>query len=47
MGTGYSFPGVKRPGSESDHPPPSRAEVMNEWNCTSTPPIRLHGVVAS
>jgi hypothetical protein len=27
MGTRGSFPGVKRPGSEADHPPPSSAEV--------------------
>ena len=26
MGTGSSFPGVKRPGSGVDHLPPSRAE---------------------
>jgi hypothetical protein len=38
--------GVKRPGRESDHLPPSSAEV-NEWSYTSTPPIRLHGVVLS
>jgi hypothetical protein len=30
MGTG-SFPGVKRPGRGSDHPPPSSPEVTNEW----------------
>jgi hypothetical protein len=29
MGTG-SFPGVKRPGRGADHPPPPRAEVVNE-----------------
>jgi hypothetical protein len=28
MGTG-SFPGVKRPGRGTDHPPPSSAEVEN------------------
>jgi len=50
-------PGVKRPGREADHSPPSSAEVKNAWSCTSTPPyvftawclvkyrIRLHGVV--
>jgi hypothetical protein len=36
--------GVKRPGREDDHSPPSSAEVK-EWSYTSTPPIRLHGVV--
>jgi hypothetical protein len=39
--------GVKRPGIEADHSPPSSAEVKNEWSYTSTPPIRLHGVVLS
>jgi hypothetical protein len=29
MDTGGSFPGVKRPGSEADHSPPSNAEVEN------------------
>jgi hypothetical protein len=36
---------VKRPGLEADHSPPSSDEVKNAWNYTSTPPIRLHGVV--
>jgi hypothetical protein len=27
MGTGGSFPGVKRPGREADHSPPASAEV--------------------
>jgi hypothetical protein len=39
--------GVKRPGRENDHSPPSSAEVKNAWNYTSTPPVRLHGVVLS
>jgi hypothetical protein len=34
--------GVKRPGREADHSPPSRAEVKNAWSYTSTPSIRLH-----
>jgi hypothetical protein len=29
--------GVKRLGRETDHSPPSSAEVKNEWNCISTP----------
>jgi hypothetical protein len=29
--------GVKRPGREADHSPPSSAEVKNAWNYTSTP----------
>jgi hypothetical protein len=38
--------GVKGPGREGDHSPPSSAEV-NAWSYTSTPPICLHGVVLS
>jgi hypothetical protein len=29
--------GVKRPGREADHSPPSSAEVKNAWHYTSTP----------
>jgi hypothetical protein len=29
--------GVKRPGREADHSPPSSAEVKNAWRYTSTP----------
>jgi hypothetical protein len=36
------LPGLKRPGSEADHSPPTCAEVKNTWIDTSTPPIRLH-----
>jgi hypothetical protein len=43
---GFSL-GVKRPKREADHSPPSSAEVKNAWSYTSTPPIRLHGVVLS
>jgi hypothetical protein len=39
--------GVKRPGREADHLPPSSGEVKNAWNYTYTPPIRLHGIVLS
>jgi hypothetical protein len=39
--------GLKRPGREADHSPPSSAEVKNAWSYTSTPPICLHGVVLS
>jgi hypothetical protein len=38
MGTGGSFPGVKRPGREADHSPPTSAEVNKMWIYTSTPP---------
>jgi hypothetical protein len=37
--------GVKRPGREANHSPPSSAELKNAWSYTSTP-IR-HGVVLS
>jgi len=40
-------PGVKWPGREADHSLPSSAEVNNERSYTSTPAIRLHGVVLS
>jgi len=39
------YQGVKRPGGEDDHLPPSSAEVTNAWTYQSIPPIRLHGVV--
>jgi hypothetical protein len=38
---------VKQPEREADHLSPSSAEVKNAWSYTSTPPIRLHGVVLS
>jgi hypothetical protein len=46
---GDFFPRVKRPGvgDETEHSPPSGAEVKNAWNYTSTPSIRLHGMVLS
>jgi hypothetical protein len=48
MGTRGSFPGgVKWPGCETDHSPPSSAEVKKAWSYTTTTPIRLHGVVLS
>jgi hypothetical protein len=31
-------PGVKRPGYETDHSPPTSAEVKKTWVYTSTPP---------
>jgi hypothetical protein len=40
-------PGVQRTGRESDHSPPSSAEVKNALSYTSAPAIRLHGVVLS
>jgi hypothetical protein len=38
MGTGDSFPGVKRLGREANHSPQSSAEFKNTWTYTSTPP---------
>jgi hypothetical protein len=32
------FPGVKRPGYEADHSPPTSAEVKKIWIYTSIPP---------
>jgi hypothetical protein len=34
-------------GHEADHSPPSSAKVKKAWSYTSTPPIRLHGMVLS
>jgi len=33
------------PENECDQSPPSVAEVNNIWSYTSTPPLRLHGVM--
>jgi hypothetical protein len=38
MGTEVSFPGVKRPGSEARHSPPTSDDDENKWIYTSTPP---------
>ena len=38
------FPGLKRPGRQVNHSPPSSAEDKNEWGCTFIPPVCLHGV---
>jgi hypothetical protein len=37
--------GVQQTGREVDHSPPSSVEIKNVWICTSTPAVRLHGVV--
>jgi hypothetical protein len=37
VGTRGSFLGVKRPGREADHSPPSSTEVKNAWSYTSAP----------
>jgi hypothetical protein len=38
MRTGGSFPGIKRPGHETDHSPPASAEIKKMWIYTFTPP---------
>jgi hypothetical protein len=45
MGIGALSLGVKWPGREADYSPPSSAKVKNMWRYTSTPPVRLNGVV--
>jgi len=42
MGTAGIYTGVKWPGREADHSPPSRIEVNNAWSY-----ISLHGEVLS
>jgi hypothetical protein len=37
--------GVKQPGQEAHHSPPSIVEVKNGWSYIPTPPTRIHGVV--
>jgi hypothetical protein len=36
--------GVKRPERDADQSPPTSAEIKNKWRCTSTLPVRLHGM---
>jgi len=38
-------PGIKLPGREDYHLPPSTAKVRNAWSYTSTPSTSLHCVV--
>jgi hypothetical protein len=38
VGTGVLSSGVKRPGREANHSPPSTAEVKNVYSHTPTPP---------
>lgn len=35
---------IRRQGHEEDCSPPTKAEIQNEWTCTSTPLIHLHGM---
>jgi hypothetical protein len=41
LGTEALSPGVKRPGREAGHSPPTSAEVKKIWIYTSTPPYAL------
>jgi hypothetical protein len=41
VGTEGSYPGVKRPGCEADHSPPTSAEVKKIWIYTFTTPYAL------
>jgi len=45
VGSGGSFPSVKRPEREADHLLPSSAKVKNGWKYTSTPQIRLYSMM--
>jgi hypothetical protein len=38
-------PGIKWPERVADQSPPSGAETKNAWSRTSTPPVRVHGVL--
>jgi hypothetical protein len=43
-GTGVSFRGIKRPGRDADHSPPSGAKVKEYVKLYLESSIRLHGV---
>jgi hypothetical protein len=47
MGNGGFLIGVKRPGREADHLPPSSAKVKECVELYLQSPIRLHGMVLS
>jgi hypothetical protein len=38
------FTGIKRPGRDVDHSPPSSADVMSGWSRAFTAPLCLHSV---
>jgi hypothetical protein len=40
-----SFPGLKRPGHDVDHPPQLAPRLKKEYNYTSTPALGLHGLL--
>jgi hypothetical protein len=41
---GFFFSGIKRPGPDVGHLPPSGVAVKNEWSCTAAPPTCYYGV---
>jgi hypothetical protein len=43
--TGVFSPGIKRPGREADHSPPSSAEVKERAELYLHSPVHLHGVM--
>jgi hypothetical protein len=45
--TGAVSLGVKPPVRKADYSPPSSSKVKKAWSSTSSPPIRLHGMVLS
>jgi hypothetical protein len=45
MSTEGPFPGVNPPKRKADWSPASTNERVNAWSCTSTAPMRLHGVM--
>jgi hypothetical protein len=45
LGTGDSFPRIKRPGREANHLPATSVQVKKTWIYTSTPHMRLRSVM--
>jgi hypothetical protein len=45
MSTVGYFPGGKEAGREADYSPATSAEIKKTWIYTTTPLLRLHGVV--
>jgi len=45
MGAGGSYPEGKATRRETDHSPPSSAEVKNEWSYTFISPVPSYGAV--
>jgi hypothetical protein len=47
VGTWGSLPWTERPGRELDYSLPCRAQVKNEWSCTSAPDICIYTFMSS